>query len=639
MRKLPLVFLSLLACVQAGANVSLPRTMSDGAVLQRDRSIPVRGWADAGETVSVTLAGRMESTVADKDGRWSVSFPQMSAGGPYEMVVAGNNTLKLKNLMIGDVWLCSGQSNMELPMMRMADRYAEEIADAASSGVREFTVPDENDFEGPREDYNGGSWTEANPETVLRFSAVAYFFARELHEQTGVTIGIVNASLGGAPIEAFMSAKALAPYPDKLAQTAFWTDPENIKEAEAKNAVIEKEWAETLEKGDAGLAATPAWNEASVDDSGWQTVPVPCTFRDIGFASSGVIWFRKTLSLPEEFAGQPARLDLGTIVQADIAYVNGVKVGSTPYQYPPRRYTVPAGLLHAGENTIAIRVIVTAPNGEFIKDKPYELIFANRRFDLSGPWKCKVGVTTSPKKPTVFVRWMPTGLYNAMIAPLAGTPIKGMVWYQGESNTGAALQYGDLLKGMIADWRHLFGKDTPFLIAQLPNLGLPNNGPTESGWATLRDQQRKALELPLTGLAVTYDLGEWNDIHPENKLDVGSRLARAALKIAYCRKVDSTGPLPVRMTVEKGRAVIDFDDSCPLVAVGGGELKQFTIAGKDGVFHAAHAVLEGSRVVVWSREVSEPVSVRYAWADNPVGANLSDAAGLPATTFEMRSGE
>jgi sialate O-acetylesterase len=611
--------------------------MSDGVVLQRDRSIPVRGWADAGEPVAVTLAGRIENTVADKDGLWSVLFPPMSAGGPYEMVVAGNNKLMVKDLMIGDVWLCSGQSNMELPMMRLADRYAEEIADSASSGVREFTVPDENDFKGPREDYTGGSWRAANPGSVLDFSGVAYFFAKELHEKTGVTIGIVNASLGGAPIESFMSAKALAAWPDKLAMTAFWSDPVNINDAEAKNAAAEKEWAEAIDGGDAGLAAKPAWSEASVDDSGWQTAPVPCNFRDIGFASSGVIWFRRTISLPEELAGQPARLDLGTIVQADIAYVNGVKVGSTPYQYPPRRYTVPAGLLHAGENTIAIRIIATAPNGEMIPDKPYELIFSDRRFDLKGAWKCKVGVKTSPKKPTVFVRWMPTGLYNAMIAPLAGMPIKGMVWYQGESNTGAALQYGGLLKGMIDDWRALFGKDTPFLIAQLPNLGLPNTGPTESGWATLRNEQRKALEMPLTGMAVTYDLGEWNDIHPENKLDVGSRLARAALRIAYSRKIDSTGPLPVRMTVEKGRAIIDFEDSCTLVAVGGGELRQFTIAGKDGVFHEAHAVLDGSRVIVWSRAVPEPVRVRHAWADNPAGANFYDCAGLPATSFEMSS--
>jgi sialate O-acetylesterase len=639
MRNLPLVLLSCIAFSTASANVSLPRIMGDGAILQRGVVIPIRGHADPGEKVSVAFAGKTASAVADKDGRWAMSFPAMSAGGPYEIVVTGNNTVTVRDVLVGDVWLCSGQSNMELPMFRMRVRYAEIVADSKDTNIREFLVPDVYDFNGPKDDLPSGSWTSADPNTVLNFSAVGYFFARELHAQTGVAIGIVNASLGGAPIEAFMSEKSLAAYPDSLAEGKRFRDAALVKETEAQNTAVEKKWAETIDSLDAGLNAKPAWFEEKIDESAWKIAPVPCTFRDIAADDPGIVWFRKSVDIPAGLAGQPARLNLGTIVQADVAYVNGVKVGGTPYQYPPRRYDVPAGVLHAGPNTIAVRVIATARDGEFIREKPYEIVIGDTHFDLKGAWKFNVGVKTDPKPATVFVRWKPMGLYNAMIEPLAATPIKGMVWYQGESNTYEAPLYGGMLKAMIADWRALFGANTPFIIAQLPNLGVGTTEPTESGWATMRNEQRKALALPFTGMAVTYDLGEWNDIHPENKLDVGSRLARAALDIAYGKNVPATGPLVKSMTLEGSRAVISFEDCCQLVSVGGGELHQFTIAGSDGVYHKAHAVLRGNQAIVWSRDVTEPKSVRYAWADNPVGANLYDAAGLPASTFEIKPAE
>jgi sialate O-acetylesterase len=621
-----------------GANVRLPRLMGDGAILQRDREIPVRGWADAGEKVSVTFAGKTESVVTGADGKWAVSFPAMPAGGPYEIVVSGNNTVTVKDVLLGDVWLCSGQSNMELPMFRLQYRYPEEVAAAKCDAIRQFAVPQEYDFKGPREDLNGGKWVSADSKSVLWFSGVGYFFALRLHEETGAPVGIVNASLGGAPIEAFMSDAALAAFPDSVAEGRRWADAKLVAETEAENARIEKTWAETLQKGDAGLAAKPAWYASDADDSGWAVAPVPCTFSDLAADAPGVVWFRRTVDVPAELAGKTARLNLGTIIQADEAYVNGVRVGNTTYQYPPRRYTIPAGVLKAGKNVVVVRVIATAKDGCFTADKPYEIVAEGRHIDLKGAWKFKVGLTTDAKPATVFVRWKPTGLYNAMIAPLAGTPIKGIAWYQGESNAFEAKNYSAQLESMIGCWRSLFGGKTPFLVVQLPNLGTPETVVNEgSWWARLRDEQRKAVALPDTGLVVTFDLGEWNDIHPENKSDVGARLARAAMKVAYGKAVDAGGPLVRSVTIENGRAVVTFDSGAALVSVGAGELHHFAVAGADGVYRPAHAVLKDGKVIVWSAAVPAPVAVRYAWADNPAGANLYDAEGLPASPFEIKA--
>ena len=637
-------FLALLLPLSLSANVTLPKVFSDGAVLQRGRPIPVWGRADAGEKVTVRLAGKSAETVASADGRWSVTLPELPAGGPYEIDVAGKNALSVKNVLVGEVWLVSGQSNVELPMFRLQDRYAREVAESRDEWVRQFKIAPAWDFSGPRDDFASASWSSADPKSVLWFSGVAYFFAKEIRERENVPVGIVNASLGGSPIESWLGAEALAPFPETLAEGTRWQNADLVKATTDMEGAAQKSWDDALDAADKGLDTSAPWYAETCDDSDWAVTPVPVNFADIGFSGSGSLWLRRNFDVPASLAGKEARINLGRIVDADFAWVNGVKVGNVTYQYPPRRYTIPAGILHEGKNTVAVRVLVDSGRGALVSDKPYEVVAEGVRIPLSGAWKCRVGVNMGNRPNQTFIQWKPTGLYNAMIAPLGAFPIAGVLWYQGESNTGTpelVAAYGPFMDALIAQYRRHFGERTPVLMMQLPNYMDPTTGPVESNWAQFRDGQRRALRNPGTALVVGIDLGDWNDIHPENKSDVGHRFALAARRLAYGESaLASSGPLASSLVVENGKARVSFTEIAGgLVAVGGQDLRQFTLCGEDGVFHTAYARIDGDTVLVWSPDVPKPVKVRYAWADNPVGANLTNTSGLPASPFELSAQE
>jgi len=618
----------------------LPRLISDGMVLQRDKKIKIWGWALPDETVTVNFMGKSYSTAADAEGKWEVMLPELPAGGPYSMeITVSQQRIIIKNVLIGDVWICSGQSNMVIPMERVKDVYEDEIANCDNPFIRQFTVPDRYDFKGPREDLDGGSWEPLNADTVLRFSAVGYFFAKALFAKYGVPIGLIKACVGGTPIEAWMSEDAVRQFPgnmevvEQLRVDGYIDSIKKMEEAKVSA------WFENVNKNDRGIQKGQLpWFDPGYDASDWQTVKLPASWKEMGLDSvKGAVWFRKEIDVPAFMAGKPAKLYMGTIVDSDWTYVNGVLVGSTSYRYPPRKYEVPAGLLKAGKNVIALRVISNDGNGEFVKGKIYRLFSDGQEINLEGEWQYRVGAAVNePLPPVTFFQYKPTGLFNGMIAPLLNYGIKGVIWYQGESNTDNPKGYSKKFSAMIADWRKKWGQgDFPFLYVQLANFMEAKDQPSESKWAELREEQRKALDVPNTGMAVAIDLGEWNDLHPLNKKDVGERLALLARKLAYGEKdLVASGPLYKSMKVEGNKVIIEFSNTgSGLIAKGGGELKHFAIASRDKKFVWAKAVIENDRVVVWHDNVLNPVAVRYAWADNPEGANLYNKEGLPASPF------
>lgn len=619
----------------APAEVRLPRLVSDGMVLQRDAKVKVWGSADPGESVRIEFRNKTYRTRAGRDSKWQITLPALKAGGPYRMTIAGNNSIILNDVYVGDVWIASGQSNMELPMARVSELYEAEIASSANPMIRHFLVPDRYNFKHPEDDLPEGAWEPANPQTLPGFSAVGYFFARELYNRYRIPVGLINASLGGSPVEAWMSEQALAEFPHHLATAQEFRDDALIQRITENDTKRSEAWYALLDARDRGLKNN--WADPAYDASKWPVMRLPAFWDETELgAVNGVAWFRKEITLPAALAGEPARLEMGRIVDADMTYVNGKFVGNVTYQYPPRKYQVPAGLLKAGRNVIAVRVISNLGRAGFIKDKPYKLVVADTALDLRGEWRYRLGATMDPLQPQTFIRWKPLGLYNAMIAPLLHYRIKGVIWYQGESNVRDAKEYRATFPALVRDWRKQWDQgDFPFLYVQLANFLEAAEQPAASQYAELREAQLKALRVPETGMAVAIDLGEWNDIHPLNKKDVGARLALAARKIAYGEKnIVHSGPVYKSMKIRKGEAILSFTNTGGgLIAAGDGELKHFAIRGRDGKFVWAQARIEGDKVVVWNDAVPGPVAVRYAWADNPQGANLYNKEGLPASPF------
>lgn len=611
------------------AKVKLPALVSDGMILQRNQKLKIWGYADGGENVNIKFLNKTYSTTADNAGNWNVMLPELKAGGPFTMII---NDITLKDILIGDVWVASGQSNMELPMRRLTPLYGEEMKTVNNQNIRFFTVPQQYNFKAPQNDLNGGKWEAANPQTILNFSGVAYFFAKNLYEKNKVPVGIIHTSLGGSPVQAWMDANSLKKYPEYLAEAEKWKNDDLIKSTESGEQALSKAWYAELDQSDIGLHQH--WENFDLDDSSWKTMNVPGSWEDQEGSFEGSVWFRKEIILPKGSAQKTAFLNLGRIKDADVTYINGVKVGNVTYEYPPRWYDIPAGVLKDGKNIIAVRITNGSGKGQFIADKPYYLEIGGQKIDLKGSWKYRIGAKMEKMAPgQTFIRWKPTGLYNSMINPLINYKVKGFLWYQGESNTGKPKEYGDLLTTMINDWRSKWQeKEAPFLIVQLANFMEAKNQPVESNWAELRDQQRKvSLNVPKSGLAVIIDIGEWNDIHPLNKKTVGDRLALQALKIADNENIIADGPVYKSMKTDGNKIILSFkkgtDDFAQV-----SELKGFAIKNADGSWVWAKARAEGGKIIVWNDSVEKPVAVRYDWADNPDG-NLKNKTGLPASPF------
>ena len=636
-----LFLILLLSAFTASGQIRLPQLIGDGVVLQREQEVKLWGWASPGERISIEIAGERLKTRANGSGQWSVMLPAQSAGGPFEMRLSGKNEITVADVLFGDVWLCSGQSNMETPVSRVKAEYPEEFVEADYPSIREFNVPRGTDLTGPQERLTGGEWRAVTPETILDMSAVAYFFARSLHETYDVPIGIIRSAWGGTPIEAWTSAEGLSEFPDISATIARNRDTAFI------NSI-------TARRGPGGNSGPPPvtdqglqeeWFSLDYAPRGWQTINVPGYWEDQGNRDlDGTVWYRKEIDLPQALAGKELKMTMGRIVDADVVYVNGEEVGNTTYLYPPRNYVIPAGVTKAGKNLVVVRVMNYGGKGGFVPDKPYVISDGRDSVDLKGTWEFKVGETYPRVRrggggPSFAAQNAPTALYNAMIAPLLPYTIKGFTWYQGESNAGNPGDYYDLLPALIRDWRKDFGQgDLPFLTVQLANYMDRTYYPAESNWAELRDAQFQSLSLPNTGLAVISDDGEWNDIHPLNKMAVGDRLARYARHIAYGEEITYSGPQYRSARIDGDVIRVQFDQTgTGLTTTDGLPPAYFAISGYDHRYTWADTKIEGDEVVVWSEEVPDPRYVRYAWADNPVGANLTNETGIPASSFQTDS--
>ncbi|WP_337040994.1 sialate O-acetylesterase [Emticicia sp. 17c] len=633
-----ITWLLILIVNEVWAEIRLPRLISNGMVLQQKASVKVWGWANKNEAVTIQFNHKTYKTIANQEGKWLVTINTPKAGGPYEMAITGENQLKIKDILIGEVWVCSGQSNMVLPMERVKEKYADIIASTNNPQIRHFFIPTRFNFNTPLEDFSTGKWEAATPENILRFTATGYFFAKDLYEKYHVPIGLINASVGGSPVEAWISEETLRQFPEHLAVATQMKDSSYIHEIRKREAAINNEWYARLRRNDKGMNGAKKWYENEYDASDWATMMLPDFWENQGLKNTnGVVWFRKEINVPASMTGKAAKFFLGRIVDSDSAYVNGQFVGTIGYQYPPRRYEIPKDVLKEGKNTIVVRVINNAGKGGFIKDKTYQIRVGNEIIDLKGNWQFKLGTAQEPLAATTFFQYKPVGLYNGMISPLINYGIKGVIWYQGEANTNKPSDYHQLFKTMIQDWRQKWNQGSfPFLFVQLANFMEPADQPSESQWAELREAQRQTLNMPQTSMAVIIDTGEWNDIHPLNKEDVGKRLALAARKVAYHDKnLVFSGPMYQSMEVKGDKVMLSFTNTgSGLTAKGGGELKYFAIAGADKKFVWAKATIKGNKVEVWSDAVSKPMYVRYAWADNPDTANLYNKDGLPASPFQ-----
>lgn len=640
MKKITLfIFGTCLLSMTANAQIKLPQLVRDSMVLQRDAKVNIWGWASAGENISASFNGKKYQTKADANGKWLFQLAPTKAGGPYTMELSGKNKIILKDILVGDVWFCSGQSNMVHQLNIHDVAYAKEIAEANNPAIRQFWIPTLTSLAGPQQDLPSGYWKSAVGEDVRPFSAVAYFFALKIYQQYKIPIGIINASVGGTPIEAWTSEEGLKDF-SNLSNTILKNkDTAYLNSFNRRPGGFGNRPAPPV---DAGLAGPLKWFDPNYVPKGWRNINIPGYWEDQGVKDlNGVVWYRREIDIPASMAGKQARVFLGRIVDADELYINGKQVGNTTYQYPQRRYQVPAQLLKPGKNVFVIRVTNTNGKGGFVPDKPYCIFSGTDTVDLKGYWQYKVGLVNRPFTGGGFgggginAQNQPAALYNAMVAPEIQYTIKGFCWYQGESNAGKPQEYEKLMLALINDWRNKWNQGSlPFLYVQLPGFMDYNYLPSESGWAMLRESQLKALSAPNSAMAVAIDLGEWNDIHPDNKRDVGERMALAALKLAYGEDLVYSGPIYQNAIIEGDKIVISFNHTgTGLITNDGEEPGDFAIAGADKKFVWAKAKIEGNKVIVWSDEIKQPMYVRYAWADNPVHPNLYNKEGLPASPF------
>ncbi len=621
----------------------------DGAVLQQGVPIPVYGTAPDGEVVTVRLAGHAARATAH-GGRWRAALPAMKAGGPYTLSVTGpHNTVTSRNVLIGEVYVCGGQSNMGFNLGSAATG-PQVIPQAADPLLHLYQVPDVP-AAAPQADA-GSQWQAATPQTVPGFSAVAYFFGRDLRKALGVPVGLIETQWGATPAQVWTSADALEKLPDfRPAVETFRTQQKDpsvfLNRVEA--------WYARHDPGSGGKT----WAGPALDDTAWKTLAQPVGWSQSGSAElsapfTGVVWFRKSVDIPADWAGKDLTLLLGPVDDADTTYFNGVRVGGLNTYQQNRDYTVPGALVKPGRSVIAVRVLNTYGEGG-MDGKPEQMALqptgGSASVPLAGDWLYKVGGPLPGSDPVPAPNGLdpfstPGVLYNSMIAPLTGFPIRGAIWYQGESNTYDSVQYRTLFPAMIADWRARWGEgDFPFLFVQLaPYMNIVPN-PQESAWATLREAQRQTLlSVPRTAMAVITDLGDQRAIHPTRKEPVGGRLALLAEAQVYHRPVEAYGPLYDGMTVQGSKIIVRFTHAAGLhtaaVQDGGGTtvatpgaLTGFAVAGADHKYVNADAVIQDGRVVVSSPAVPNPVSVRYGWADYPL-VNLYNSAGLPASPFQ-----
>lgn len=635
MKKLFLFFFICTLSNAVIAQVSLSNYFSDHMVLQRNQPIVIWGKGAVGEKISVSFKSQNKTTTTDKNGDWRIALSPEKEGGPYELKVKGKNEIVLTDILMGDVWVCSGQSNMEWNMSSV-ENAEKEKNEANFPQIRQIQIQKEISRE-PLQDIQPTVWKVATPENISNFTAVGYYFARKLLAETNIPIGLINTSWGGTNIETWISATSLSTHPDYKAIVSITPGEYNDMLEKQKQKVLSS--VSKFQNNNIPTKETE-WKTPQFDDSKWSTLKVPQEWENQGLNHiDGIVWYRKEITLTKQQAENASLLSLGLIDDKDITYVNGQNVGSTMMYNVARTYTLNKNIFKEGKNIIAVRVEDNGGGGGFYGD-PEEVYLqsGDEKISLAGDWKARVipeSIYFDVRSPNHF----PSLLYNAMIHPFIQTRVKGFIWYQGETNSGAARQYETVFPLLIKDWREKWQQgNLPFYFVQLASYdagGGNANGLTGSGWAELRDAQRKTLKVPNTGMALTTDIGDAKDIHPRNKKDVGIRLALNALKNDYGKNIVPMGPLYKSMNVTENKAVISFDHvGCGLMARNQDyDLKGFQIAGADQKFHWAKAKIVGDKVEVWNDDVARPVAVRYGWTDVTDDINLYNKEGLPASPF------
>jgi sialate O-acetylesterase len=603
----------------------------DNMVMQRGKADTLWGWSEPGDTIRVQIGDKAASAVVGADRRWEVKIQPPPAGGPYTIRITGQQTLELHNVLVGDVWLCGGQSNMQLPL-RFARSGADEVKAANYPEIRFFTVAGHPAYR--HTDVVEGTWKVVSPETADWVSAVGYYFARRIQQDIHVPIGLVVDALGGTPAEAWTSAAALRPLKDFDIPLAELEQLTAEGAPEYGNYVMH--WYDQYDIGLKGNWAAPTF-----DDSGWKSVTIPGGFAELGVPDTpAVAWFRREITLPDPVPAGRTLIFLGSVERMDTVWINGVQVGASAWVENPRVYPIREGILKPGRNVIAIRVLKTKPNGGFL-GKPEELHLVlgdHTSVPLAGQWKGRLSVDArSPHPlPIGYENWpvMPSVLYEGMLAPIAPLSISGILWYQGEQNSDRGYQYRKLLPVMIADWRRLFAQgDVPFYIVSLPAFMHRSPTPIDDAWAEIRESQAlAAASVPNSCLTVTIDTGDPDNIHPKDKLPVGDRLARCALANYYGKHVVYSGPTLASVERLPGAIRLHFTHTDGGLVVKGAKLEEFSIAGEDRKWVWANARIEGDTVVVSSPSVPNPQEVRYAWQSNPA-ATLFNGAGLPTAPF------
>ena len=633
-KKLSIAIWLLLSASNSYADVTLPSVISNNMVLQQQSNARFWGWAAPGEMVEVKGSWAKAFSVpatADNDGMWKLSLKTPKAGGPYTITVKGNNTIRLENILIGEVWVCSGQSNMQFRLPHVVNG-EQEVAEADYPQIRFFNV--RGAYTAHPADDVSGSWDECNPKSASGISAVAYFFGRKIHQKLNVPIGLISANLGATPARAWTSGKTLVEKNMYAHEVKLVTDKETIEKAKAKCRTDMDTWHKEIDKIDPGMVKK--WYAADVDASTWKKVELPTTIEstEIGLFD-GMVWYRKTVDIPSDWAGKEMTVSLGAVDDQDVTYFNGKKIGGLNDNKRSRHYKIDGSLIKAGKNTVVVKVQDLGGGGGFMgKSEEMFLTSGDKTISLAGPWLYKVGSTRSswPRTPRglpqVHARY-PSALFNGMISPLTSSTIKGAIWYQGENDVSGVVWYRPLFPNLIQSWRDAWGLgDFPFYHVQLPPYDYGN-----SNSAFLREVQMKTLSMKNVGMAVTLDVGDYHNIHPNNKKDVGERLARWALAKDYGQKeLVCSGPIYKGMKIEGAKIRLSFDYTGSGLLACDGELANFAIAGADKNFVPAKATIENSTIIVSRDGVDKPVAVRYAF-DNAGVPSLFNKEGLPASSF------
>ncbi|MBO6241285.1 MAG: hypothetical protein J6O61_10730 [Butyrivibrio sp.] len=626
------------------STLRLSRLLSDGAVIQRRKSIHIWGWDEPGAKVTAVLEKDEVSGITDSNGRFDIYLPARESGGPYELVVSDDKgeRIVVRDVMLGLVWLCSGQSNMELPLTRCKDRYPEVVKNDENDRIRTFKIVEETSYCGPFEEHHTGSWTLVRHDTIMDFSAVGYFFAKHLQKLTGQTIGIINASLGGSRIFGWMGREMLEGYDELLEEADHYADKAFYDGQIAGNIENGDAWRNALYQSDEGIKNN--WQSMDTDDSDWGNFEVPGFFKGTdldGFIGS--VWFRKKFDLPKELAGKAARLFLGTMVDSDTVFVNGQKVGETAYQYPPRKYDIPEGLTRENDNEVVIRLCVENGLGRFTPGKELKIFNSDATVYLNGTYKYKVAASCERIKPTDFVNWKATGLFNGMTAPCKNYPIDGVVWYQGESNVELPqYDYADLTKRMILGYRKLWNDENlPFIAVQLPNFVI-DQLPCTDDWGKFRLIQNRILDIPMTGLVVTLGLGEDNDLHPTRKEPIGERMALWAAHMKYGYGAEYKGPEieSIKKVTEDSEILIEIKlgHAGELIVADegkGSELKDFYLEYEDGKRENAEAALLGDKIFVKMNSDGKNVKLKWCCENTYHGGLVENETGTPLAPFEV----